>query len=112
MSPNDRNLERPYSKNTITTTNTYNDIFTIDILDYSPDLKVLQLVNMYCKHICNSLHLLNVGGKFMTQDNILYKLAQEGDKTFKALIATKSLALTIMINMYNLQGNTGTVNTY
>ena len=41
----------------ITATNNYINILTIDILDDSPDIKVLQQWDAYYKHICNSLYL-------------------------------------------------------
>ena len=45
-------------------------------------------------------------------ENMLYKIIQDGDKSFEALVVSKSLALTTLVNFHNHQGHTGTNKTY
>ena len=62
----------------------------------------------YCKCIINSLHITLVHAEFFKHDNILYKVVQDGIKSFEALVAFKSTALTILVNSHNYQGHAGT----
>ena len=88
------------------------DILTMDITGNTPDLKVLQHEDEYFKCICNSLHVSSVQNKFITQDNLLYKLMQDGDNMFEALIVPKSLETAILVNSYNIQGHASKAKTY
>ena len=89
------------------------DINLINILGTkTQNVKSLQQKGLYCKHIHNTLHITVVKNKLTVNDNILFKVVQNEDKSFKALVMPKYLALTILVNCFNLQGCAGTNNTY
>ena len=87
----------------ITTTVDHKDMLTTDNLSDSPDLRVFQR-DMSIQAPAYLITPVAVQNTFMAQDDILYKLTQEGDKMFKALIVPKSLASSILVNAHNLQG--------
>ena len=85
----------------------------IDVLDTeSHDVKSLQKQDAYYIYIHNTLTIPSVKNKITTKDNTVFKIIQDGDKSFEAYIIPKSLALTILVNSPNLQGHTGTNKTY
>ena len=62
------------------------------------DVKSLQKQDTYCKHIHKSLHIPMLKNKFTIKPDTLYKIIEDSDKSFKALIVSKSLAFTILTN--------------
>ena len=46
------------------------------------------------------------------QNNILYKCEQDGNKTFDALVISKSMAHATPVNSQNFQGHVSTTKTY
>ena len=72
------------------------DIMLIHVLDDQniadlQDIKTVQRQDAYCRYILNSLHIPSVCDKFLKQENILYILVQDGDKSFEALVIPKFL---------------------
>ena len=58
----------------------------------------------YYKCIYNAIHKPSFKNKLFVKDDILFKIIQDADKSFKALIVYQSFTLTIPVNSYNLQG--------
>ena len=72
---------------------------------------------MMLKAYNNKMHIANTKSthdiypqskEFTTKDNILFKIIQDVDKPFQAILIPTFLALTILVNSHNLQGYAGT----
>ena len=79
------------------------DIDLINVLDaQTQNIKSLQQKDPYCKCICNTLHIQSVKSKFTIKNSILFNVVKE------ALFIPKALALAVLVNLYNIQGHSGT----
>ena len=52
-----------------------------DIMELQ-EIKALQREDACCRHVLNSSHIPSVHDIFLKQENILYKLIQDGKKSF------------------------------
>ena len=84
----------------------------LNVWDAKTCVKRLQKKDPYHKCIQNTLNIPPVKNKFTIKDNILFKVLQDVEKSFEALVVLKSLALMILANSHSLQAHAGTSKTY
>ena len=80
------------------------------VIGKAKDIITIQGPDAQWGHIINSLHTHSIPKNFFKHDNILYKLIQDGDKSFEALVFLKSLVLTILEIAHDYQDHAFTNN--
>ena len=66
----------------------------------------------YCRCILKSLHTCSVQKQFAIDKDTIYRWTQDSDKYFEVSIIPRSLASSILVNSYNLQGHASTIKTF
>ena len=84
-------------------------MYLINVLDIKThNVKTLQQQDTFCKCIYSELYVPWVKNKFTIKDDTLFKIIQDVSKSFEALIIPKSLTLTLLVTLHNIQGHIGT----